>query len=274
MVVLIAELFQNLLSKDGQGKITTEEWNFFMNWRAKTLKSAATQGSIASTLVFIGTRKLNRINRFLLCGGNYGSPFLFCAGLTAGYWTFQKSYRTCVDQILGLDGTRMQNELKKIVLQRYGNDPGRMRAFSKHFYGEELYSDSSPEYPKLVYRQRHVFMDNPKGTVENVYGVSDSDGQQRDHQRIVDRNPPKVNGPIMENKQVRTNPGISAYGYGDPLEVLFGYALANDNIEQPEASGEAPKVQSRKQKRVRRKQQMRQRHREALSPGLPQLLSL
>ncbi|XP_074292325.1 uncharacterized protein LOC141619197 [Silene latifolia] len=264
MVVLIAELFQNLLSKDGQDKITTEEWNFFLNWRAKTLRSSFTQGSIASTLVFIGTRKLNRFNRFILCGG---------AGFTAGYWTFQKSYRTCVNQILGLDGTRMQNELKKIVLQRYGNDPGRMQAYSKHFYGEELYSDSSPEYPRLVYRPRHVYMDNPKG-IENVYGVSDSDEQQRNHdQRIVDRNSPKVNGRNMENKQVRTNPGISAYGYGDPLEVLFGYALANENVEQPEASGEAPKVQSRKQKRAHRRQQMRQRHRDSLSPGLPQLLA-
>ncbi|KAK9664327.1 hypothetical protein RND81_14G033700 [Saponaria officinalis] len=267
MIVLIQELFQNLLSKNGHDKITKDEWAFFLNWRATALRSAVAGGSCATGFVYFASRKLfrlNRINRFSLAAGS---------GIITGLWRIQESYKRCAEEILGLDGSRMQHEFKNLVLQRYGDNPHKMKMLSKYFYGEEVYSDSNPEYPRLIYRQRHVFMENPKVSNDEVYGGSDIDEpQQNHHQSSSDRNSLKLKGPSKEIKQVRINPGISTYGYGDPLEVLFGFAL-EEETEQPDASGDAAKVQGRNQKKLRRRQRIRQRHRESLSLGQPQLFS-
>ncbi|KAL9237633.1 hypothetical protein vseg_012159 [Gypsophila vaccaria] len=264
MIFVVGELYTLLVTKNGQDKITKAEVDFFLNWRAKALRSAVAGGTVATSFAFIASRKLNTFNRLILSGGS---------GVFTGLWRLQEAYVKCGDQILGLDGTRMQHELKKIVLQRYGNNPHKMKSFSKYFYGEEVYTDSNPEHPRLVFRQRHLFMDYPKVTNDDAYGVSDVDDRQQNHQQSsIDRNSPKQEGPNMEIKQVRINPGISLYGYGDPLEVLFGSAFKKDETEQPK---DTAKVQGRNQKKLRRRQRMRERQRlrESLSLGQPQLFT-
>lgn len=40
-----------------------------------------------------------------------------------------------------------------------------MQLYSKYFYGEEVFNDSTPGLPKLVYRPRNLYMDDQTSDV-------------------------------------------------------------------------------------------------------------
>lgn len=250
--IALDELFRSLLSKTGQEKMTSQEANVFVGWKSQTIRSCAALGSVATGLTWVATRKMSSFNRATVAGG---------AGFFTVMWRLRRSVDSCVDRILGMDGSRMQHELKKIILEKYGNDPEKMRLFSKHFYCEELFSDSTPGHPKSVYRQRHTYVDEHRTADGDTNHESTKKGVI--NQPRSDDSNVKVKSSSSEIKQVPINPGINIFGYGDPLDVLFGDSSANEELAQPDESGSSAKVQSRSQKRARRRHRIRHRHQES-----------
>uniref|UniRef100_A0A803MT09 Uncharacterized protein n=2 Tax=Chenopodium quinoa TaxID=63459 RepID=A0A803MT09_CHEQI len=184
------ELFRSLLSKTGQEKMTTQESKVFVEWKSQAIKSCAVGSGVASGLAWIATRKWRTANRVIPIAG---------AGFLTASWAFGKSVNTCADRILQMDGSRMQYELEKIILEKYGNDPEKMKPFSKHFYCEEIFNDSTPGRPKSIYRQRHLHVDNHRTTDNNTNHESAKKGvyyQQREDDSNV-----KLKSPSAENKQ-------------------------------------------------------------------------
>ncbi|XP_021776096.1 uncharacterized protein LOC110739927 isoform X1 [Chenopodium quinoa] len=165
-----------------------------------------------------------------------------------------------------MDGSRMQYELEKIILEKYGNDPEKMKPFSKYFYREEIFNDSTPGCSKPIYRQQHLHVDNHRTTDDNMNHESAKKGVY--HQQRKDDSNVNLRSPGVENKQSSVQPGISIFGYGDPLDVLFGYSSTNEEPHHlPDESGNSAKVQSRSQKRAHRRHRLRHRNQETLALG-------
>lgn len=254
MADVLIDLIQVLKSKEGQERITRQEADFFNCCKSQAIKGFAVGGSIATGLVWVASRKLNTFLRFNLAGG---------AGFITGMWRSRESIDSCVDRILAMDGSRMQHELRKIVLEKYGDNPQRMQAFARHFYSEEVLSDSTLGHPKSVYRQRNSYRNDERIANSNNYGVPDAnkDAVYR-HQRNEDSRSLKLERSAVGIMQARINPGVDMAGYGDPLEVLLGYSPANEESHQPDDSTISD-VQSRSQRRAHRRHKMRHCHRDS-----------
>lgn len=247
----IIELIKVLNSKEE--KITQQEGQVFLDCKNRAIKGFAIGGSIATGVVWVASRKLNNFLRVSLAGG---------AGFVAGMWGLKESIDSSVNRILEMEGTRMQHELRKIVVETFGNNPRRMKPFSKHFYMEEVMNDSATGNPKSVYRQRNLYVEEQQIANRDTYGVPDGDksdiySQQRNEDKLRTR---------AGARQVHINPAVNMLGYGDPLEVLFGgYAPANEVPQQLDDSVSSAKAQTRTQRRAYRRHRMRHRQRESSS---------
>ncbi|CAI9265617.1 unnamed protein product [Lactuca saligna] len=71
------------------------------------------------------TGNRHRLFRINLAGG---------AAAITETWRFRKSVNLCIEQILCMDGSRMQKELANIMLRRYPNHPTITKLISKRFY--------------------------------------------------------------------------------------------------------------------------------------------
>lgn len=157
----------------------------------------------------------------------------------------------------------MQHELRKIVVEKFGNNPQRMKPFSKHFYVEEVMNDSAPGNPKSVYRQRNIYVEEQQIANRDTYGVPDDDKRDMHRQQ---RNEDKMRTGAGARQVHQINPTVNMLGYGDPLEVLFGgYAPANEVPPQLDDSISSAKAQTRSQRRAYRRHRMRHRQRESSS---------
>uniref|UniRef100_A0A7C9E2D8 Uncharacterized protein n=1 Tax=Opuntia streptacantha TaxID=393608 RepID=A0A7C9E2D8_OPUST len=245
----IVELINVLNSKEE--KINQQEGQVFLECKNRAIKGFAIGGSIATGVVWVASRKLNNFLRVNLAGG---------AGFLAGMWGLKESIDSSVNRILEMEGTRMQHELRKIVVEKYGNNPQRMKPFSKHFYVEEVMNDSAPGNPKSVYRQRNIYVEEQQIANRDTYGVPDVNESDMYHQL---RNGSKLRTGAGA-RQVHINPAVAMAAYGDPLEVLFGgYAPANDEPLQPDDSITSAKAQTRSQRRAHRRHRMRNRQTES-----------
>ncbi|KAL2922623.1 Vezatin [Bienertia sinuspersici] len=248
-VILLDELFQSLLSNKGEEQMTNQEIKIYNGWKSQALKSFAVGGAVATGLTWIGI------------------------GFLTGIGRLNESIDSCVEHILGMDGSRMQHELKKIILEKYGNNPKKMQPFSKHFYCEEVFNDLTLGQPQPVFRQRHVYVEDHRTADGNSHHEAIKKGAK--HQQRNDDSKVKLKSSSTEIKQVPVAvPTISILGYGDPLDVLFGHSSTNEELQQPDESGNS-KAESHRQKRARRKHRLRHRHQESesvsVSLGMAQL---
>lgn len=76
-----------------------------------------------------------------------------------------------------------------------------------------------------------------------------------------------VNFHVLCDCFLQIYPGISRFGYGDPLDVLFGGSSSNEEPLQPDESENLGKVQSRSQKRARRRHRLRHGRQDSLLMG-------
>ncbi|GMH18826.1 hypothetical protein Nepgr_020667 [Nepenthes gracilis] len=248
------ELEQVLRSKNG--KLTGQEREILLACRSKAIRDFSLGGSVAAGLVWMATRKLNNFLRINLAGG---------AAIISGMWRLSKSLDSCAEQILAWDGSRMQHELAKIMVQRYGNDPRKKKLISKHFYSEKVFDDSTSDRPISIYRQRNTFVDNAANIHRSLDINTHSDGNENDTNyppRKNDSDIPRQKRMNSESMQVHINPG--SYVLADPFECLFGYSGATEEIHHPAGAGAgAPaREQSCSQRRLHRRHRMRHRHRE------------
>ncbi|WOL03124.1 hypothetical protein Cni_G11844 [Canna indica] len=82
------------------------------------------------------------------------------SALIFGYWGRNRALSECVDQIITIDGSRIQNELATIILSKHENNTSLMKLVSKHYYSEWVYNDLNQDKPILRWRPRDAYGDN------------------------------------------------------------------------------------------------------------------
>ncbi|PWA76303.1 hypothetical protein CTI12_AA235850 [Artemisia annua] len=151
---------ENVL-RSKQGKLSTQEANFLMNWKESTLRQLTVGACAGGAIAWSATGSLSRMLRINLAGG---------AATIAATWRFRSSVNSCIEQILCMDGSRMQKELANIMLKRYPNYPLTTKLISKRFYCENVFDDTTSDIPKSRWRFRNNFVESaahPQQRTEN-----------------------------------------------------------------------------------------------------------
>ncbi|KAJ0034958.1 hypothetical protein Pint_24797 [Pistacia integerrima] len=191
------------------------------------------------------------------------------AAIVCGFWRFTSSLESCVDSILGVDGSRLQKELANIIFNKYRDDPWRMQLISKHFYSEKVYDDSTSDQPKLRWRYKNYFNDNvaygQRTQESDSYGDSHTDSHNNSHNEAHSdfQNDSGSKKNDLESNKVLVKPDVDAVM--DPLDCVFGNAATMEEIHHPNKSSTPTRVLSRNHKRSHRRRRMRH-HEGSLEP--------
>ncbi|XP_043697807.1 uncharacterized protein LOC122648652 isoform X2 [Telopea speciosissima] len=219
-------------------QLTREEENVFRTCRARAVRDFTVGACVVSGAIWTATRSLRYALRINLSVG---------AAVFSGGWRFNRSLDSCLDDILSLEGSRMQKELANLILTKYRDDPWRMQLINKHFYLEKVFDDLSVDKPISRWRHRNFFGDNVAQSrrAQNV----DTDSELTD----------------MEPKQsVVMTSGVDVIA--DPLDCVFGGSWGNgEEIHHPDTTGVSPRRRIRANKRAHRRHQMHQQEGSSIS---------
>ncbi|OVA15500.1 hypothetical protein BVC80_9035g14 [Macleaya cordata] len=225
-------------------KLTPAEEDIIQTCKARAIRDFTLTAFVTSGVVWTATRRLGYGYRINLCGG---------AGIFSGMWLFDRSLNSCLDNILSLEGSRMQSELAKILLTKHRDNPWTMKIIKKHFYPEKVFDDSSLDKPISRWRFR------------NYYGDSAAESQRSNDSETYDTNTdlePKQftdPSPMQSLLQMSSSAEVTA----DPFDCVFGYPEAREEIRHPDTTEVSPKRRIRSHKRTHR--QHRTRHTEVSS---------
>ncbi|KAI4368357.1 hypothetical protein MLD38_016923 [Melastoma candidum] len=258
----LMELHNVLLKK---GNVTQEETQVFLSIKSKAVRDFSIGAAASSLLAWAATRRLNPVTRISLSGG---------AGATFGLWAFSRSFNSCIENILSLEGTRMQNELAKIVVRKYHHDPSRIQQISRHFYAEQVFDDSASDLPKLRWRHRSFFSDSADSRQRNQDTVEQHGNNDQPHGGVNSQNPRNNIPDNLKNKSNASNGDADFKGavkskgnpvdlgadmMGDPLDCVFGPTSMEEVIHiSGNKSGER-RATPQSHRKSRRKHRMRQR---------------
>nr|KAJ0189298.1 hypothetical protein LSAT_V11C800450760 [Lactuca sativa] len=118
----------------------------------KTLTHLTVGAGIGVAITWSATGNLHRLFRINLVGG--------VAAITTT-WRFRKSVNSCIEQILYMDGSRMQKELANIMLRRYADHPITTKLISKRFYCDHVFDDSTSDMLKSRWHFRNNLVESP-----------------------------------------------------------------------------------------------------------------
>ncbi|PIA31733.1 hypothetical protein AQUCO_04900197v1 [Aquilegia coerulea] len=215
------ELEQVLRSK----KITVEEEDLLSMCKGKAVKNFTFSSLISSAIAWTALRKFGYGFRVNVTGG---------VGLITGMWRFDKALYSCVENILAMDGTRLQAELTNVSMQH----------IRKHFYLENVFDDFTSERPKIRWRQRNYFSDNV------AFSQRSHDNDTNDDSTHLEMKQPP------EPKQFSVQPTIELSS--DPLGCVLGYSVPLEEIHHPATTTEnATKRRARSHKRSHRRHRTR-----------------
>uniref|UniRef100_A0A7N0TKL4 Uncharacterized protein n=1 Tax=Kalanchoe fedtschenkoi TaxID=63787 RepID=A0A7N0TKL4_KALFE len=245
------DLEQVLRSK----RVTPQETNVLLTCKSEAIKDFVIGASVGAGLTWFATRRAKTFLRInLLAGGAF----------IAGMWRFSNSLDASVDQILSMDGSRMQTELANIIVHKYRDNPWGMQRISKHFYIEEVYEDTHPDRPKLRWRPRNAFtekVDCSETTKENHQNgsLSNSDGKlinlessSRQVSALKDAKQIDLHGDRRQVYAAKVDPGLKTID--DPLDFVFGYSSEEDQLSKTPSNRAA--VKSRGHRRAHRRRRM------------------
>ncbi|KAJ6812157.1 uncharacterized protein M6B38_152025 [Iris pallida] len=122
---VLAELENMLRSKPAKDRITAKEELVLLACKAKAIRDFTIGACASSAVVWIATKRFTHGQRFNTSVGS---------AMIAGMWKFNRTLNSCVDQILGLQGSRLQLELAFIILAKHQQDESRMNLVRKYFY--------------------------------------------------------------------------------------------------------------------------------------------
>ncbi|KAF5206140.1 hypothetical protein FRX31_004273 [Thalictrum thalictroides] len=232
------ELEQILRSKYN---ITREEEDVLSMCKGKAVKNFTFASLISSGIAWTALRKFGYGFRVNLSGG---------AGLITGMYRFERSLYSCVENILAMDGTRMQAELANVIITKHRHDPRTMQCIQKHYYSEKVFDDSTSDQPSFRWRQRSIFNDD----VALSRRSHDNDTNDSST-HLKTKQPP-------EPEQFSVQPTIELSS--DPLGCVLGYSVPPEEIRHPDTTTDnATKRRARSHKRSHRRH--RTRHAEVLS---------
>ncbi|XP_024960308.1 uncharacterized protein LOC112500924 isoform X1 [Cynara cardunculus var. scolymus] len=230
MAESLLDLEQVLRSKQ-QDKLSSQEANFLMTWKEKTLRQLAVGAVAGGAIAWSATGNLDKMFRINLAGG---------AAAITSMWRFRRSIYSCIEQVLCMDGSRMQKELANIMLKRYPNHPMTRNLLSKRFYCENVFDDSTSDMPKSRWRYRNNF-------VESAAHPQRADNHESyGHDANI--------GP--EHKPVPMNNGFVAME--NPFDCIFGVPPSVEEIRRP-VPATPPRRHSRKHRRSQRRHQIHDR---------------
>lgn len=215
---------ENVL-RSKKDKLSVQEANFLMTWKENTLRQLTVGAGVGAAIAWSATGNLHRLFRINLAGG--------AAAITAT-WRFRKSVNSCIEQILCMDGSRMQKELANIMLRRYPNNPTTTKLMSKRFYCEHVFDDSTSDMPKSRWRFRNNFVESPP------HPQRPDTRESYDHDDNI----------VPERKPVPMNNGFVAME--NPFDCIFGLPPSVEEIRRPVPATSAKK-HTRKHKRSHRK---------------------
>ncbi|KAL5702261.1 hypothetical protein ACHQM5_027498 [Ranunculus cassubicifolius] len=226
MGAALFELEQALRSS--QFKITTDEENVLNVCKGKAVREFSISAFVSSGIVWAA------------------------AAVGFGLWRFDKSLSSCVEKILGMEGSRMQKELANILLTRHRHDPIRMKLINKHFYSERVFDDSGSDRPVLRWRQRNFYSDGIAPSQKpNETDSHEDNTNNGDHTASSETKQP----PERQQFPIRAS-GVEPSA--DPFENVFGNSSnPPEEILLPETGANTGmKKLTRKEKR-----NMRRHHR-------------
>ncbi|KAI8566268.1 hypothetical protein RHMOL_Rhmol02G0026900 [Rhododendron molle] len=176
------------------------------------------------------------------------------AAVISSFWRFGRSLDSSVEHILSADGSRMQMELSKIILRKYGDDSTPMQLITKHFYSEKVFDDSSADQPKIRWRYRNFFSDNvafsQRTHNSDAHGYGETTDPQKTDMENADEPNCVLRSPVLD---ATTN----------PFDDVFGVTGSSEEIHHTNTSVLSPKRHGRSHKRSHRRHRMR--HHEASS---------
>ncbi|KAK8933823.1 hypothetical protein KSP39_PZI015395 [Platanthera zijinensis] len=159
-------LSEALRSKTGEDKMTPSERQLIYNCLAKMTKNFFVGAAVSSALVYRATRRFGHWHSIFLSAG----PALFVGNLV-----FNRSGNACLDQILNIEGSRMQRELADIILRNFWKNPSRMRLVQKHFYPEFVFTDLSPDKALVKLRARNIYLDGTASERIEDHSINEDD---------------------------------------------------------------------------------------------------
>ncbi|XP_008804949.2 uncharacterized protein LOC103718080 [Phoenix dactylifera] len=222
---VLAELEDVLRSKPTEEKITAGEELVLQTCKSRAIRDFTLGAGFSSAVVWTATRRLTHGQRFNISVGS---------AMLTGMWRFDRSLNSCLDQILGLEGSRMQRELTNIILTKHRDNVSRVQLVGKHFYPEQVFNDLNPDKPFLRWRSRNLYMDNT--AVQKIEGPEDS--SYHDKPDIQPRYSTRSLGGDM---------------LADPLDCIFGYPESNVEITHSDEMGTYPRRRLRSLKRAHRR---------------------
>ncbi|XP_031483121.1 uncharacterized protein LOC116252755 isoform X1 [Nymphaea colorata] len=229
----LVELEQILRSS--KEKLTQDEEHVLRSCKARAVRDFTFSACLVSGITWTATRRLAYAHRFNLSGG---------AAILFGMWRFDRSLNSCLDQILALEGSRMQRELAKLILTKYQDDPWRMQLVKKHFYSERVFNDANPEKPLSRWRQRHFFGDtNTHKPREDEEGTFEKTNSKHD-----DSNELESSSESYTPKEV---PKTSEDFVPNPLDYILGFPGTDSGSS--ETISPSPKRRNRAHRRLHRK---------------------
>ncbi|KAG0492718.1 hypothetical protein HPP92_005853 [Vanilla planifolia] len=150
MAAPLLDLSEVLRSRTDKDKVTTSESTLISGCMVKAVKKFFTGAILSSALVYSATSRLGGWYRFYLSAGS---------AMVAGRLMLDRSANACLEQILGMEGSRMQRELANIILKKYRGSPSRMQLVYKHFYPERVFGETDLDKPFLRWRIRNGYVD-------------------------------------------------------------------------------------------------------------------
>ncbi|KAJ4830152.1 hypothetical protein Tsubulata_019940 [Turnera subulata] len=228
MGATLVELEQALRSQ--KEKMTVQEENILLKCKSKAMKGFTSGLSLGAVVAMAA----------LL-------PVWFCnptsfAGTSAffGLWRLNRSMDSCQEHILSLEGTRMQMELAKILVNNHANEPWAMQLLNRHFYLEKVFDDSNSDKPLIRFRYRNFF-----GDIAAQGGRANNDSYEVSSE---DSDTTNVNEGL---KQFPMNP--VADSTEDPLDGIFGFMAPVEEIHHPVRTSKSGRVITRRDKKSHRR---------------------
>lgn len=219
----MADCLQELEQVLRQGKLTIDEAKVLLQYKARALRDFSVGVGVGAGVVWLATRKLSIVHRLPITGG---------AAAFTGFWRFKESLHSRVQHILGLEGSRMQVELARIILRKHPNDEITRKLISKHFYPENVFDDLTSQL-KREWRQRNFFVDSAADHVKtrnSDYGHDDVD---------------------VEPKHISMNSVFVSMA--NPFDCVFGLPTRVEEMQPTVTSTKSPRKQRRCHKRSHHK---------------------
>lgn len=198
---VLAELENMLRSKPAKDRITAKEELVLQACKAKAIRDFTIGACASSAVVWIATKRFTHGQRFNTSVGS---------AMIAGMWKFNRTLNSCVDKILGLQGSRLQLELAFIILAKHPQDESRMNLVRKYFYPEEVFSDTKPDSPFFRWRYRNMYFDNSA------------------HERTEESKDESCHEKSDEQKRVQSTSTGGGDMTADTFDILFGHEDGKD----------------------------------------------